>query len=438
MKDSIGPDLLIEDPQIQTSEVSEHEVLKPEDVQHNMKVIIALDAIFTTGVADLTMAATPLWVYLGASSTRIGFINSLAITALFGVFLSPFISVRFKYKKWYLFIAHLPYIGTWGVMGAVLLLSHRLGFSNAWILGALTALVGANAFFGGFVGLPHQEYTAACIPMSHRGRFSAYSQGIGSVSSIASTAAGYWILDVVVKPLAWGFLYLMAWFFCQAGYVMALFGRERPTPIENAPTPWSREMLRAFWRDKSFVKLLIVYSAFQIFLWPLVNIYIGNYGYKELGMAPKLAAVLMMITNIARIAFAGPIGHLTDKLHPKRILPYWPLAITLAIVPILLLRNTLGVYIGTALGAVFMIGQASAFLALVYGLPKPENRSGHYTIGMIQGYICGSIGPLIVGMLCDVLSFQVTFLLIACGSVALAPITKYLLNDISADAKDYA
>ncbi|MHB9071278.1 MAG: MFS transporter [Sedimentisphaerales bacterium] len=403
-----------------------------------MKVIIALDAIFTTGAADLVLASTPLWVFLGASSTQIGFINSLTIMSLVGLFLSPFISVRFKYKKWYLFLAHLPYIGTWGVMGLVLLLSRKLGLSDTWLLSFLTTMMGANAFFGGFVSLPHQEYTAACIPMSHRGRFAAYSQGFGSISAIASTAAGYWILAVVVKPFAWGFLYLMAWFLCQGGYVMAIFGRERPTPIEKAPRPWSREMFRAFWQDKPFVRIVIVNSAFQILLWPAVNIFIGNYGYKELGMAPKLAAVLMMITNIARIAFAGPIGHLTDKLHPKRILPYWPLVLFLAMLPVLIMRNALGVYISTAIGAVFMIGQYSAFLALIYGLPKPENRAGHYTIGMIQGGICQSIGPLIVGMLCDVLSFRVTFILIACASLALFPITKRLLSDISEDSRDYS
>lgn len=441
MKDSITPGVFVEGPQVcsdDASAKSDHACLTPEDIQHNMRVIIALDAIFTTGVADLSMAMTPLWVFLGASSTRIGFINSLGILGLFGIIVSPFISVRFKYKKWYLFVAHLPYIGTWGIMGVILLLSKKLGFSDPWLLITLTAMMGANAFFGGFVGLPHQEYTAACIPMTHRGRYCAYSQGIGSVASIGSTAAGYWILALVIKPLAWGYLYLMAWFFCQAGYVMALFGRERPSPVENAPRPWSRDMIRAAWDDKPFLKLLLAYAAFQTLLFPLVNIYIANYGYKELQMEPKLAAVLMMIMNIARIVFSGPVGHLTDKLHPKRVLPYWPLAVFLSVVPVLVLKNALGVYISTAIGAVYMIGQSAAFLALIYGLPKPENRAGHYTIQMMANYICMSVGPLLTGALCDILSFRLTFMLLACVSLVLVPVTKHLLADISADSQDYA
>jgi hypothetical protein len=408
--------------------------LTPQDVQHNMRVLIAVDAIFTTGAADLSLAMVPLWVFLGASSSRIGSIQALTILGLAGILLSPFLSVRFRYKKWYLFVAHLPYIGTWGVMGIVLLLSHRLGLSNSWLLAFLTAMFGLNAFFGGFVGLPKQEYTVACLPMSYLGRFSAYSQGIGSVSSIASTSAGYWILNVIVKPLAWGYLYVMAWFFCQLGFVVSLFGRERPTLAEETPRPWLRDMIREAWRDKPFLKLMLANAAFQIVLWPLVTIYVANYGYSELGMAPKAAAVLMMITNVSKIALSGPVGHLTDRLHPTRVLPYWPLAVFLSILPVVILKSPTGVYIGTAIGAVYIIGQASAFLALIYGLPRPENRSGHYTIQMIQSYVSLSIGPLIVGRLCDMLSFRTTFLLIACISLALCPLTRYLLSPIRAES----
>ncbi|MBI2843951.1 MAG: hypothetical protein HYX78_11180 [Armatimonadetes bacterium] len=415
-----------------------HRTLSDADIRHNMKVIIMLDAIFTTGVADLVMATTPLWVLLGASSTRIGFINSLSILALVGVFLSPFISVRFRFKKWYLFFIHVPYIGTWGIMGLALVFARHFDLSNAWLLAFLTAMTGANFFTGGFVTLPHQEYTAACIPMSHRGRYSAYSQGIGSLTSIGSTMLGGWILLRVAKPMAFGYLYLLTWFFCQAGYVMALFGRERPTPVENAPRPWSRGMLVAVWQDKPFLKLMLVNAGFMILFWPIINVYIGNYGYKELKMAPALAAVLMMITSAARIATSGPIGHLTDRLHPKRILPYWPLVAFLSIVPVLILRNEIGVFISTAIGAVFFIGQGCAFLALIYGLPRPEDRAGHYTFQLIQSYVSGSIGPLLMGRLCDVLSFQVTFAIIAIAALVMCPITRYLLSGISAKAQDYA
>ncbi|MBI2842156.1 MAG: MFS transporter [Armatimonadetes bacterium] len=418
--------------------VGERHVISDADIRHNMKVIIMLDAIFTTGVADLTMASTPLWVLLGASSTRIGFINSLTILALIGVFFAPFISVRFRYKKWYLFVSHIPYIGAWGVMGLALGLSTHFNLSDSWLLGFLTLMTGVNWFFGGFVSLPHQEYVAACIPMSHRGRYSAYSQGVGSVTSMGSTAVGGWVLLQFVKPMAFGYLYLMAWFFCQLGYVMALFGRERPTPIEHAPRPWSKNMLKAVWQDKPFIKLMVINSSILIFLWPVVNVYIANYGYKELKMAPALAAVLMMITSIARIVTSGPIGKITDKLHPKRMLPFWPLVAVLSIVPVLVLHNQIGVYMSTAIGAVFVIGQSAAFLALIYGLPKPENRSGHYTVQMIQNYVSVSLGPLLIGWLCDVLSFRVTFAVVAVVAIALCPMIKHLLSGMSSDARDYA
>lgn len=414
------------------------QTLSSDDIRHNMKVIIMLDAIFTTGVADLAMATTPLWVILGASSTKIGFINSLPILALIGVFLSPFISVRFKYKKWYLFTSHVPYIGAWGIMGLVLALSKHLELTDVWLLGFLTLMTGVNWFFGGFVTLPHQEYTAACIPMSHRGRYSAYSQGVGSLTSIGSTLIGGWVLLRFAKPMAFGYLYIMAWFFCQAGYVMALFGRERPTPIENAPKPWSKGMLKAVWQDKPFLKLMAINASVMIFLWPVVNVFVANYGYKELKMETALAAVLLGITSVARIVTSGPIGHITDKLHPKRMLSFWPLVACLSIVPVLVIPSHIGVYISTAIGAVFVIGQGTAFLALIYGLPKPENRSGHYTFQMIQQYVSVSIGPLIIGRLCDLLSFRVTFAVVAVIALVMSLVIKYLVSGMSDKAGDYS
>jgi len=154
-------------------------------------------------------------------------------------------------------------------------------------------------------------------------------------------------------------------------------------------------------------------------------------------MIPAVASVLMMITNVMRILTAGPVGLLTDKWHPKRILPLWPLAMFVALMPLVILRNALGVYLSTAISAVFMLGQGAAFLALIYGLPKPENRSGHYTLQMLQGYVSGSVGPLVVGSLCDALGFMGTFVLIAILALVLSQVTRWLLSDISSDPNKY-
>jgi hypothetical protein len=210
--------------------------------------------------------------------------GSLGGLSLLGVLISPLISVHFRFKKIYLFVVHLPYIACWGIIGIVLVSSGKLGVSNAWLLMFVTVMQAVNNILGGFVMLPHQEYTAACIPMHYRGRYSAWSQGIGSISSIGSTLLGGWILYVVTKPMAFGYLFIMAWFFCQLGYVMALFARERPTPIENAPKPWTRGMFTALWRDRPFVKLMIANALYTIFFWPFFTFFINSYGFKELGM----------------------------------------------------------------------------------------------------------------------------------------------------------
>lgn len=440
MKDSSNCDVPVEESDVitESTEKSGHAVLTTGDIRHNMICMVMLDAIFTMGVSDLQLVTSPVWKYLKASNTLVGFVGSLTITGLIGVFLSPFISVHCRYKKWYLFISHLPYIGAWGLLGVVLLFARQWGLSNETLLWCVAGLLGANALFGGFVGLPHQEYIVACIPMSHRGRYTGYSYSIGSTLSIVTMAIGGWILFTVAKPAGYGYLFLLVWFFCQAGYLMALFGRERPTPIEKAPKPWSKAMLAAAWDDKNFMKLILINGVVLALFWPLVFQFLPLYGLRDLGMQDATSAIIGSVILFARIFTATPIGHFTDKLSPKRVLPFWPLVMALGLFTAVFVRNQWGVYIATAFGAVMSVGICASINPLIYGLPSPENRSGHFTIQLLSCYVANSIGPIVIGPACDFLGYRMVFLVTGCIAIALYPICKWLLSGLSANAADYA
>ncbi|MCL5102999.1 MAG: MFS transporter [Armatimonadetes bacterium] len=412
--------------------------LTAADIRHNMIFIVMLDAIFTMGVSDLQLVTGPVWKYLKASNTLIGLVGSLSITALFGVFISPFISVRCRYKKWYLFVSHLPYIGAWGALGVVLLLSRQWGLSDEWLLWFTVVMLGANTFFGGFVGLPHQEYIVACIPMSHRGRYTGYSYSIGSALSIATMALGGWILLRVAKPGAYGYLFLLVWLFCQAGYVMALFGREKPVPIEKAPKPWSKAMLAAAWNDKRFLKLLLINGILMAIFWPLIFTFLPQYALRDLGLMDAAAAVIGTVMLVVRIVASSPIGHLTDKFSPKRVLPLWPLVVGVGMLVAVLVRNQYGVYIATAMGAAMTVGVCASLNPLIYGIPSAENRSGHFTLQLLSMYVANSIGPIVIGGACDWLGYRMVFLASAFLGVALCFVCNWLLRDLSANSEDYA
>ena len=133
-----NPETVVEDPSIigeqspeDSADTDKYTTFSKADIRHNMIRIIMLESIFAMGAADLAVVITPIWEFLGASNTLIGFANSLAMTGIIGTFVSPWISVRFRFKKWYLFASHLPYIGMWGIMGLVILFSKQLGMSSA-------------------------------------------------------------------------------------------------------------------------------------------------------------------------------------------------------------------------------------------------------------------------------------------------------------------
>lgn len=118
----------------------------------------------------------------------------------------------------------------------------------------IVAMSAVSGFSVGFVTLPHQEYVAACVPMKYRGRLAGYGWSIGSGLAIISNTLAGWILLRLAKPEAYGYLYVMTWLFCQMGFVLALFGKERPTPVEKSPKPWSKAMIKAaiFWKKWKF------------------------------------------------------------------------------------------------------------------------------------------------------------------------------------------
>ena len=175
--------------------------MSKRDIRHNMIVCVMLDTIWSTGWIDFQVALQPLLAFLKASNVVVGFVNGATVFNFPGMFLSPFISRKFGYKKWYLFATNVPYMGMIGLIGLILVLSGKLGVNTVWLLSFVVIAIGVHKIFEGFVALPHQEYVAQCIPMSHRGRYNGLSNTFGSVTSLASAAVGAWILSSVNSSL---------------------------------------------------------------------------------------------------------------------------------------------------------------------------------------------------------------------------------------------
>lgn len=411
--------------------------LSEGDVRHNVRVNVLVAAIFQIGAADMALAAGPLLVFLEASNTVIGLINGLGWMALIGVFLSPYISRRCPAKKWYMFWSQVPYIAAWGLIGAAVIFSDMLGLSKPALLAVVVGLSAANLFFSGFVTLPSQEFLAACIPMSHRGRYTGFSMSVGAVGSLISSAAGGVILLYLAKPMAFGWLYVIFWVMAQGGCALALLAREPRVHVGEPPAPWSRRMFGALWQDKNFQRVLASNLAFFALLFPC-TVFVPIYGYKVLGMPAATAAAIAIIQQIARLVLSSHIGIWTDRIGAKNITPVWFALSGLSLTPLFIFQTDIALYVTVAIQAVCFAGIMSAFNPLLLGTPKPEHRSGHYSVQIILRNFLDACGMMLTGLLIDQITFMSYFVVWAGLALVLAFFVHRLLAPLAKDPGAYS
>jgi MFS family permease len=268
-----------------------------------------MGSVFAMGWAEVVVVLQPLLVHYGATNTQIGIVQGVLIATLPGMFLSPWITRRFRHKKVYLFVMDSLYLLPVGLVGAAVW-SGGVGGSAAMVAFIVWMML-AGQVAAGFGGLPNQEFFTACIPMRLRGRLAGVSAGLGGLLGLGAAGFAAWLLDVMPKPQAYGVLLVLAWLLCQLADAAVLLAREPPTPVEASPTPWSAEMWRAFWRDRKFVRVALAVSLISPLLGQLA-VFSSVFAFRELGFKAQMAAWLGMTAAGARLALSPVAGWLTD------------------------------------------------------------------------------------------------------------------------------
>lgn len=393
---------------------------------------ILMDVMAITGWTDFGIALQPLLVYLGASNAMIGLVSGLAILTLPGIFVSPWITRRFTRKKYYTYFTHIPSLIPILIAGALYFSADAFSFSKPELMKiTIVSMIAYQALYG-FLIVPHQEYVAACIPMSYRGKLTGYSLTIGAVCGLGSAAAGRWILLHVREPICYGYLFILTGVIVAVGYTVALFAKEVPTPVEESPRPWTKAMIKAAWQDKAFVRFMLFIIVYALTYSPLGG-FVAIYGLKGLGMAAASAASFMMISQVIRMAASSPFGILVDRIGAKKIMPYTPLLSAGAFLSVLVLKGPLSVYVAVILLGLYTALNSPAISTLQFGIPSKENRAGHYTIMFIINFIVGSAGNVVVGTAIDMFSYRTVFVAGAIFSCLCFPLIKYLLSVLSDD-----
>jgi MFS family permease len=407
--------------------IAKSEGFTPEDVRHNMRALIFFDSAWQVNLTDVGFVMQPLLIFLGASNALLGYAAGPYLTALLPLILSPFITRRFRFKKYYLFTVVTIYLVPLLLNGLGVLLNRKFAISRPHLLIWVMGMWVAQQFFNALVALPSQEFISACIPTTHRGRLFGWSLSIGGIGGMGITALGGWMLLRYPKPEVFGALLIMAWMIGQAAYVVTLAARERPTPIEKSPPPWSLTMFKAAWSDKPFLRGLGLYAMMVLFISPTA-VFMNAYGLKGLKMVAAYSALFMMLNQAARAIASAPSGHIADKFSPRMVFPYSFSAVAFGLLPAIILQNKTGVIISVAILAIAGSFSWPAWTTLLYSLPKPENRAGHFSVQLLLAATLIPLGNVMAGHLCDIMPYRTVFIIYSILALAVAGISVRLLG----------
>jgi hypothetical protein len=394
-----------------------------------------MGSVFAMGWSEVVVVLQPLLVHYGASNTQIGIVQGVLIATLPGMFLSPWITRQFRYKKVYLFVTDSLYLLPVGLVGAAVWAG---GVGNASAMVAFIVwmmLVGQIA--AGFGGLPNQEFFTACIPMRLRGRLAGVSAGLGGLLGLGASGFAAWVLGVMPPPRAYGVLLVLAWLLCQLADAAVLFASEPPTPVEDSPKPWGRTMWRAFFEDRKFLRVAVAVSLMSPLLGQLA-VFSSVFAFRELGFEAQMAAWLGMTAAGTRLALSPAAGWLTDAWGARPTLLLWASLggggfLLLAIAP-----TSASVFVVVGIAALAGSGFSGAMNALTSGIPRPEHRAGHFTLLGFCMIAANSAGPLIAGCLFDIVSYRTGFAILASTTAAVLAVSATLLRDLSPNLDDYS
>jgi len=409
--------------------------LSPRDVRRNFACLVWMGSVFAMGWAEVMVVLQPLLVHYGASNTQIGIVQGVLIATLPGMFLSPWITRRFRHKKIYLFVTDSLYLLPVGIVGAVVWAGGA--GDGGTMVGFIVLMMLLGQIAAGFGGLPNQEFFTACIPMRLRGRLAGVSAGLGGVLGLGAAGIAAWVLGVMPKPQAFGALLVLAWFLCQVANASVLMAREPPTPVERSPRPWGRDMWRAFFKDRNFLRVALAVCLLSPLLGQLA-VFSSVFAFRDLGFKAQMAAWLGMTASGARLALSPAAGWFTDAWGARRALTFWAGFAGLGFLLLACFPGTASVFAAAGIAAVAGSGFSGAMNALTSGIPSPQNRAGHFTLLGFCMIATNSAGPLLAGWLFDTVDYRTGFAILAALVLVLAGSAVWLLRGLSTRHEDYA
>jgi len=338
------------------SEPDNLEGFSRRDVRRNMNLLVTFNVIFAGNIVLIMIPINPLLVVLKATNTQIGWVNGAMWAAILAQILCPYVSRWFSVKRWFLLgqspIMNLPQILT------ALIVMYPLAFhmANSDVLLFFIIAWTVNWFTSGFFFMPFQELIMNSLPRSVIGRFNGLSNSLGTVLGIAATLCVIAYLRFHSDTFHIALVLLVGTVLFWAQIALVPFLKEKPANTTETPVPWSREMLRAAWENKPFIRLLGINAFMACTVGvacmgsPVSGIggFVGIYAMKGLHMSAAQAVSLGLLTQVVAVICAGPVGFILDKYGAKRLVSTIALTGLLSNLCLIFIRNQWGVYVGVA------------------------------------------------------------------------------------------
>ena len=213
--------------------------------------------------------------------------------------------------------------------------------------------------------------------------------------------------------------------------------------------PWSMAMLKAAWHDKPYARLLGAYTVCTILVGGMgnfVQVYVTR-GVSDggLGLGADVVSLMVSAGAVAATITCLAAGFVIDKFGAKKVaagMLGWAvvgrcisgtmqLQARTAVIGVLVkaigmaqasdrVVGLIGVYGNVVIGSAFGWVVATAVAALLFVLPKPEDRLGHYTIQILLTSLAWGVAPMLAGELLDRwhISYMALFQLCTVATIA--------------------
>ncbi|MCL5104795.1 MAG: MFS transporter [Armatimonadetes bacterium] len=404
------------------------------DIQRNMSLLLAFNVLFMAGNVLVASPINPLLVILGASNFQIGLVNGAMWASMIGQFFCPYVTRLFRVRRWYL-IGQSVIMNTPQLLSGFLVMFPAVFHASPEIILLVYICVQTfNWVSTGFYFMPFQEMIMTSLPSTHIGRLNGLSNSLGTGLAIVATLGVVAYMRAHSDIYHFGLTIVVGTVFVWA--LVALFGflREQPSHTVDTPTPWSRDMFRAAWQNKPFIRLLgisafmactVGVNAFQNCTFGGVTGFVPIYAMKMIHMTPAQATALNFIALVLGLVAAGPAGFIMDKYGVKKLVLVIALTGFLSNVCLVVLHNQWGVYIGMAFAGISAIVATTVLVSLFCILPQPEHRNGLFALQWMVTYGTQAIGWIVVGKLLDKIPYHTMFIVAAGLYLLLYPMLRW-------------